>query len=127
MTQSKYLNFRGKKIEIKELENGDYIDAEGTVYPAVLFDPGYCGITPLTTNNQDPFWKRACQPHDLAFDQMKLGYDAATKGNFGTFLSFAKEVGIVMAMGLFQVGAGIPYILVGGLGGMARWWWLDRE
>lgn len=127
MTQSKIIDFQGTKVELRQIDNGDWVDERGTVYPEWLFDEGFCGLSPFETGKLDPFWKKACLPHDQAFNRMKNGYDDSSVKNAEVFSNFAKEVGIVMAQSAFGLVAGVPYILFGGLGGLARWALLSRR
>lgn len=81
-------------------------------------DPGYCGLDPLTTGPNDPWWKIACQPHDAAFDKLIAtgqGSDA------GTFLTFTGNIIDGMAKGLYMLISGPIYWTVGGIGGLFRW------
>lgn len=127
MTQSRTLKFRGKSIQVYPIGNGNYQDAEGTIYPKILFDNGYCGLEPFETGDWDPFHKRACKPHDQAFNRLQAGYASSTEGNLGTFANFSKAVLITMAESAYALLAGIPYIIVGGVGGIVRWRSLENK
>lgn len=90
-------------------------------------DPDYCGLGRLNTGPYDPFWKKACVPHDEAFDKLKGDLKDPNEENLKAFGNFAANVGIGMLQGVFMAGMGIPYILVGGLGGLLRWRYLQSE
>lgn len=127
MIPHRTLNYQGRKIDVHSIGNGNYADDKGTIYPAILFDHGYCGLDPIETGRWDPFWKTACAPHDKAFNLMKLGYSASTAGNFGVFSEFAKNIGATMLQGAYAVTMGIPYLVVGGIGGLFRWWQVSPD
>lgn len=120
------LTFNGKKIILHLQADGSYMDEEGTIYPPILWDPGFAGIEPLETGKGDPFWN-AAKSHDAAFSKMKLGYQNSEKDNLKTFGNFVVDIGTGMLTGAYMLGMGIPYILVGGIGGMIRWAWLKNK
>ena len=83
-------------------------------------DPGYCGLDPLTTGPKDPFWKSSCQPHDAAFQAIIDG-DGNIKP-LPTFVKFASALTktMIKAPSLWTVGLYLPYLVIGGLGGIVR-------
>ena len=86
-------------------------------------DPGFCGMAPLQTGKWDPFWKSACQNHDKAYNSLKLGLNNGD-GGLEVFGQFVSNIGLEMAKGAYAVVAGPFYILIGGVGGLLRWFQL---
>ncbi len=114
-------------ITVTRVNDYTWVDAEGTKYVDFSSDPGFCGVAPGETGKGDPFWKIACVPHDLAFDKMKVGYEDSTKDNLKTFGTFVADIGTGMLQGAYMVALGVPYIVVGGIGGMLRWAFLTDK
>lgn len=131
MSDDKYILFHGQQVILIPQSDGSYKDPSGTTYPSMLFDPGYCGIYPFETGDGDPFHKIACARHDTSFQKMLLGYQDSTQDNLKVFGTFVKDIGTGMYDGLkgdygvvggaYVTLMGLPYILIGGIGGMARW------
>lgn len=115
------IEFKGNTILLFPLPNGDFIDAKGTIYPALLFDPGFCGLSPLETGKGDPWWKRTCQPHDHAFNNMKVGFQDSATDNLKTFGKFTEDIATGMLQGAYLLVSGPAYWLVGGVGGALKW------
>lgn len=126
INETRYLIVKGKRIALIPKENGDYVDAFGTIYPAILFDEGFCGIEPFATGKGDPL-KAACKSHDAAFIRAKLGHPLPGENTLTVFGDFAIDVGTIMLQSTYSLLAGIPYILVGGLLGMIRYNQLKRK
>lgn len=106
--------------------DGNYYDSDGTKYAAIFFDPGYAGVSPFETGKGDPLWK-AAKAHDRAFNKMLAGYNDTTKDNLKTFGKFTEDVGTEMLKAAYVLAAGPLYLIVGGLGGVARWAWLTKD
>lgn len=82
----------------------------------MTYDPGYCGLAPLETGPNDPWWKRACKPHDEAHNALKAGLlEGSYMRPFGRFLL---DIGKGMLQGAFLVVSGPVYAIVGGVGGL---------
>lgn len=105
-------------------------------------DPGYCGLDlspsgpDAETGMWDPYWKKACQPHDRAYDELIAG--TPTQTNIQTQLNFAGAATSVAAQGFINVvtfndvakGAYAVvtyplYLTIGSIGGFFRWAYLD--
>ncbi len=79
-------------------------------------DPGYCGIAPIETGPNDPWWRIACKPHDDAHNELKAGL---LQGSYmKVFGRFALNIAKGMAQGAFLVASGPIYLVVGGIGGL---------
>lgn len=84
-------------------------------------DPNYCGLEPITTGPNDPWWKRkVCQTHDKAYQKLK-------DNEWRVFGRFALDIGKGMLDGAIMLITGIPYLLIGGLGGVVRYQQLKRR
>lgn len=83
-----------------------------------LSDPDYCGLGKANTGPLDPWWKRACIPHDKAMQAYIDGHP--TEGPYQTFGKFTKNIGVGMLQGAYMLLTGIPYWLIGGFGGLFR-------
>lgn len=59
-------------------------DLNGNVLPGTE-DEGYCGLAPLETGPNDPWWKIACQPHDMAVDKLIATGQGSDVWNFPDF------------------------------------------
>ena len=115
-----------KEFSIFLQPSGDYIDVEGTIYPGILFDPGYAGVSPFQTGKGDPLWI-AAKPHDKAFNRMKLGYQDSTKDNLKVFGEFSEALGTEALKAAYVLAAAPFYWLIGGVGGLIRWELIARE
>lgn len=123
------LTFKGQDIYLVQLDNGDWMDELGTIYPKVLMDDfnNYCGVGSVTSGDWDPFYKDACFPHDSAFKRMLLGRLLPHESNTTVMTNFAKETGIVFLKSLYGVVAAPFYLILGGVGGALRWEYLNRK
>lgn len=89
-------------------------------------DPNFCGLDfnpsgpNLTTGPDDPWWKRACVPHDQAFEALK-------QSEWSVFGTFTKNIAIGMAQGAFMLLTGPLYWIVGGIGGIFRYQQLENR
>lgn len=83
-------------------------------------DKDYCGLGDLNTGPNDPYWRPACRPHDKAF-QAVIDGDGSIKP-LPTFIKFvgALTQTVIKAPSLWTVGLFIPYLVIGGLGGIVR-------
>lgn len=81
-------------------------------------DPDYCGLGKANTGPLDPWWKRACVPHDQTMHAYIDGHP--TKGPYQIFGEFSKNIGTGMTQGLYMFLTGPIYWLVGGIGGIFR-------
>ena len=89
-------------------------------------DPGYCGLDPLTTGPEDPFWRDGvCQSHDKEYEELKVGNP--DQSNWVTQRNLATGILGTMARGVYSIVAGPVYLVVGVLGGAARWAYLSRK
>lgn len=86
-------------------------------------DPDYCGLGKITTGPNDPYWQDACVPHDQEFSKFKQGMKHKTNGEvaFGWTINTTK----VALKGAYAVATYPLYLLIGGLGGVARWIYLE--
>lgn len=130
MKQNIVLEFKnGEKIPLTlDSDKKNYTDPKGTKYPSLLFDPNYCGVYPLVTGKWDPHRAKSCKPHDAAFIRRKLGRLAEGESNATTQGRFIKDIGSGMvdgvkdvALGLYAVFSGVPYIILGAGVGGAKW------
>lgn len=96
-----------------KFQSGATIDLVGTDKPET-----YCGIEPIVTGPLDPWWKRACVPHDKAMQAYIDGHP--TEGPYQTFGKFTKNIGVGMLQGAYMLLTGIPYLLIGGVLGLFR-------
>ena len=86
----------------------------------------YCGLSPITTGESDPFYKRGiCQRHDAAFQKLKDG-DLSGK-NFLVNWDFSKDILKGMVEGAYMVLTGPVYLLVGGVLGVLRYTQLEYK
>ena len=100
--------------------DGSYKDSHGTVYADITIEQGYAGLEGIfQTGKGDPFW-RAAKLHDKAFSRAKLGYQDSTADNLETLKNFTIDIGTGMLTGAYMLIAGIPYILIGGVGGFIK-------
>lgn len=114
------LHFQGKNIFLTLQPSGDYKDDDGNLYSKILFDPGFAGIEPFETGTGDPLWKVA-KEHDAAFERAKLGYQLPGETRVSVAKKFAGGVLTEMLKSAYVLVFGIPYILIGGIGGMFRY------
>lgn len=113
--------FKGQTLTLYLQKDGvTYKDAQGTEYPEIDTDYGYCGVSPFETGKGDPWWKLACEPHDMAFDKARAGYADSTQDNLATFGKFSQAIGTGMLTGAYQVISGPFYWLLGGVYGFFR-------
>lgn len=87
-------------------------------------DPGYCGLDPLVTGKRDPYWPR-CKAHDVHYEKLKAA--SPDKTNMQVQAEFAKGVLSTAASGLYAFLTAPIYLIVGCIGGMARWTQLERR
>lgn len=118
-TITKSVEFQGIDILLRWDDQGFWVDSYGTRWPDIWDDAGYCGIAPAETGKWDPFWQKACVNHDRDFNALKAGYKDGDA--LKTFGNFTGSVLSTMAGGAYAVVMGIPYIIVGGIGGLLRW------
>lgn len=123
----KYLQFKDKKVKITQLSDGDWYDEQGTKYPAMLFDPGFCGVYPGETGYGDPLRKIACINHDKHFIRLMAGYKDPEVTNGKVFREFTGSILTEMLKSAYVLIAGIPYIIFGGGIGALRWAQLERR
>lgn len=121
-------------------------------------DEGYCGLDlspngpDLETGKWDPYYERACKPHDAAFDELKDGNPSQsnleTAGLFIVDSSIValtgaydvlkspidlikgkplEDVGSQVAKGIYSVATYPIYFTVGGIGGALRWAYLEAS
>lgn len=86
------------------------IEAARVAYSDGTSDPGYCGLDPLVTGPNDPFYQSgACPEHDADFDKLKAEKEYTPGSITKTALKWAWAV------------LGTPfYLIIGGIGGMIR-------
>lgn len=85
-------------------------------------DPGFCGLDPLTTGKRDPYWPR-CKAHDVHYEKLKAA--SPDKSNMQVQAEFAKGVLSTAASGLYAFLTAPIYLVIGCIGGMARWTQLE--
>ena len=88
--------------------------------PLIPPDPDYCGLGSANTGPHDPWYRRACVPHDLAYEQL-------TQGEWPVFGTFAKNIAKGMLDGAWMLLTGPLYLLIGGFGGVIRYQQLKRR
>ena len=88
-------------------------------------DPDYCGLGEANTGPNDPWWKRACIPHDTAYQA--LIEKKADAGPYRVFGTFTKNIAVGMAQGAFMLLTGPLYWLIGGVGGIFRYQQLENR
>lgn len=126
---TKKLTFKGQDIYLVQLENGDWMDELGTIYPKVLMDDfnNYCGVGNFTTGKWDPFYKEACFAHDSAFKRLMLKRLLPHESNTTAMLDFSKDIGKVFLQSVYGVVMAPAYFIFGALGGALRWEYLKRK
>lgn len=116
------------KPSAKNMENLMYSDGIGQLgfrsdpKQTLMVDEGYCGLSPLTTGKRDPYWPR-CAGHDVHYEKLKAGNP--DKSNMQVQAEFAKGVLSTAASGLYAFLTAPIYLVIGCIGGMARWTQLE--
>jgi len=82
---------------------------------SLIVDKGYCGLSPLETGEQDPYWRDGvCKQHDERFIKRNKSTWVVTRD----FVTGATKT---MLRGAWAV-VGYPfYVLIGGIGGAIRY------
>lgn len=83
-------------------------------------DQNYCGLGKLNTGPKDPYWKEACVPHDEADQAIIDGKPTETPlQSFRKFVSGCTKVAVTKPS-LWTISAYLPFLLIGGIGGVLR-------
>lgn len=94
--------------------------------PSPTSDPGYCGVGVFETREWDPYWTtKTCKNHDNAFNALSEG--KRNDNGFAVTGKFFRDATSTMLKSVYGVTAYVPYLLLGGLGGLARWTYIKYK
>lgn len=84
-----------------------------------------CGAKDIETPRWDPYRETACTPHDN--DMQAIIDGEKSHSVWVTARNFTTSATIVFLKSLYAVTLYPAYLLIGGLGGAVRQWYLERQ